>query len=269
MFGWNIGTMSTGAKFLYGIFISAVIGAAFWYLYNRVQKNETSHRKKADKKKYNQNYWYRAEFSVPADYFQGGRIWLNLDSVHRDGDVYVNGTKVGSMVGFFQRGRFDVTTLVKPDGKNALAVLAHIMVRPTAKGADGKWNFNVSSPSLLCSGGWDWMPSVPGYNTGILKDVYLTHTGDVSLIDPWIRSDLPNLTEANAAAKANGLADIVARGSQWQEQLLAMGFTVILSIVATTLIAFALDAVLGMRPATEVERQGLDVTEHGEEGYIL
>ena len=51
MFGWNIGTMSTGAKFLYGIFISAVIGAAFWYLYNRVQKNETSHRKKADKKK--------------------------------------------------------------------------------------------------------------------------------------------------------------------------------------------------------------------------
>lgn len=79
----------------------------------------------------------------------------------------------------------------------------------------------------------------------------------------------PNLTEANAAAKANGLADIVARGSQWQEQLLAMGFTVILSIVATTLIAFALDAVLGMRPATEVERQGLDVTEHGEEGYIL
>jgi hypothetical protein len=157
---------------------------------------------KADKKKYNQNYWYRTEFTVPADYFQGGRIWLNLDSVHRDGDVYLNGTKVGSMLGFFQRGRFDVTSLLKPDGKNALAVLAHIMVRPTAKGPDGKWNFNVSSPSLLCSGGWDWMPSVPGLNTGILKDVYLTHTGDVSLIDPWIRSDLPSLTEANLSIQA-------------------------------------------------------------------
>jgi hypothetical protein len=32
---------------------------------------------------------------------------------------------------------------------------------------------------------------------------------------------------------------------------------------------FALKSTLGLRPATEIERQGLDVTEHGEEGYIL
>jgi len=151
---------------------------------------------RVDKKKYDQNYWYRTEFTVPPEFLEGGRIWLNLDSVHRDGDVYVNGTKVGSMLGFFQRGRFDITGLVKKDGPNALAVLAHIMEVPKEKKPDGKWDFNVSSPSLLCSRGWDWMPRVPGLNTGILRDVYLTHTGDVSLLDPWIRTELPTPREA-------------------------------------------------------------------------
>lgn len=157
----------------------------------------------ADKKKYDQNYWYRTEFTVPDDYFQNGRIWLNLDGVHRDADVYVNGAKVGSMLGFFQRGRFDVTALVKKNEKNSLAVLAHLMDVPKTKGPDGKLNPNCSSPSLLCSRGWDWMPRVPGLNTGIYKDVYLTHTGEVSLIDPWIRSDLPKPTEANLSIQTD------------------------------------------------------------------
>ena len=45
---------------------------------------------KVERKKYDQNFWYRTEFTVPAEYFQSGRIWLNLDGVHRDGDIYVN-----------------------------------------------------------------------------------------------------------------------------------------------------------------------------------
>jgi Amt family ammonium transporter len=48
-----------------------------------------------------------------------------------------------------------------------------------------------------------------------------------------------------------------------------MGLTLILAIVATTVIAFALKATLGLRPTTEVERQGLDITEHQEDGYIM
>jgi len=79
----------------------------------------------------------------------------------------------------------------------------------------------------------------------------------------------PNLTSLNPAAKANGLADLVARGGLWKEQVLAMGLTLILAIVATTVIAFALKATLGLRPTTEVERQGLDITEHQEDGYIM
>ena len=77
--------------------------------------------------KYDRNFWYRTDFSVP-DAYRGRRIWLNLDAVNRDADVYVNGNKVGSMHGFLQRGRFDVTRLVKVGEKNTLAVLDYVPV---------------------------------------------------------------------------------------------------------------------------------------------
>jgi ammonium transporter, Amt family len=79
----------------------------------------------------------------------------------------------------------------------------------------------------------------------------------------------PNLTAENPAARANGLAELVARGGLWHEQLLAMGVTIAVAVVGTAVIGFALRSTLGLRPTTETERQGLDVTEHGEEGYIL
>jgi ammonium transporter, Amt family len=79
----------------------------------------------------------------------------------------------------------------------------------------------------------------------------------------------PNLTAANPAARANGLAEAVAKGSLWQEQVIAMAVTLALAVVVTSVIALVLKATFGLRPNTEIERQGLDVTEHGEEGYIL
>ena len=146
---------------------------------------------KVDAAKYNRNFWYRTEFTVPASY-GGGKTWLNLDGVNKDADIFVNGHGVGAMKGFMQRGRFDITPLVHRGGRNALAVLAYLPVG----------GVNGSSPSLICSQGWDWMPPVPGLNMGIYKDVYLSHTGAVSLMDPWVRTDLPTLKQANLSVQA-------------------------------------------------------------------
>jgi ammonium transporter, Amt family len=77
-----------------------------------------------------------------------------------------------------------------------------------------------------------------------------------------------NLTEANSYAKSNGLADLVANGGLVMEQIKAIGVTLALSIVATVVIAYIVKALVGLRPTAEVERQGLDVNEHGEEGYV-
>ena len=52
------------------------------------------------------------------------------------------------------------------------------------------------------------------------------------------------------------------------EQLKAVGLTIVWSVVATAVIAFIVKASIGLRPTAEVESQGLDINEHGEEGYI-
>ncbi len=51
------------------------------------------------------------------------------------------------------------------------------------------------------------------------------------------------------------------------KQLASVGIVVVWSVVATTLLAYAIKATIGLRPAEDVERQGLDINEHGEEGY--
>jgi Amt family ammonium transporter len=75
------------------------------------------------------------------------------------------------------------------------------------------------------------------------------------------------LTGVLATTEANpGIADIM--DGLLFSQLKAVAVTLVWSIVATTVIAFLVKAVIGLRPTPEVERQGLDVSEHGEEGYI-
>jgi len=69
-------------------------------------------------------------------------------------------------------------------------------------------------------------------------------------------------------AKKNGLAALVTDGGLWLEQLKAIGLTLALSVVATAVIAYIVKAVIGLRPAPEAESQGLDITDHQEEGYI-
>ena len=78
----------------------------------------------------------------------------------------------------------------------------------------------------------------------------------------------PNLI-SEAYAKKNGLAELVTQGGLLGAQLKACAITIVLSVVATAIIAFIVKAIVGLRPTPEVETAGLDVSEHGEEGYII
>ena len=55
----------------------------------------------------------------------------------------------------------------------------------------------------------------------------------------------------------------------WFEQLKAIGITIVLAIAATAIIGGVVKAMIGLRIAPEIERQGLDINEHGEEGYMI
>lgn len=63
------------------------------------------------------------------------------------------------------------------------------------------------------------------------------------------------------------LKDIVGR-TLWLEQLKAIGFTMIYSVLATLVLYYVVKAICGgFRPSEEDERTGLDLTDHGEVGY--
>jgi Amt family ammonium transporter len=72
-------------------------------------------------------------------------------------------------------------------------------------------------------------------------------------------------SEVNSNLSTN-LKDIVGH-TLWIEQLKAICVTMVLAIVGTTVLAFLVKAIVGLRPRTEDEIQGLDFVDHGEVGY--
>jgi len=143
------------------------------------------------------DFWYRDEFTVPAA-DAGKRLWLNFDGINWKADVYVNGSKVGRIEGGFMRGKFDVTALVRPGARNALAVRIEKNATPAAvkvatmqsTGPNGGM-LGADNPTYHASIGWDWIPTIRGRNTGIWADVYLTTSGPVSVENPLVTTTLP------------------------------------------------------------------------------
>ena len=163
---------------------------------------------KVDQTKYNRNFWYRTTFKTSVG--PGEKCWLNFEGINRKGEVFINGFRLGLLDGFMQRGKFDITSLLKKDGDNVLAVLVYWPTKPIA---------NHASPTYISSDGWDWMPSVPGLLQGITDDVYLSSTGAVAFNDIWIRTAVPNkkqgLVSINVELKNNAgeLQDGVLSGT--------------------------------------------------------
>lgn len=72
---------------------------------------------------------------------------------------------------------------------------------------------------------------------------------------------------ANLAGQPS-LAPLIGDGL-WLEQLKAMAITIALAVAGTAIVGWLVNATIGLRTSSDVERQGLDVNEHGEEGYIF
>lgn len=157
---------------------------------------------KVDKKKYDRNFWYRTEFDVPAG-FNKQKIWLNFKGINRKAEVYLNGTKIGSLDGFMERGQYEISGLVHKNTPNVLAVLVYWPQAPLV---------NYASPTYIPSASWDWMPYVPGLNMGITDDVYLSNTGSLIIKDPWIRTNL------STNARADLSIDLQVKNSSTQFQ---------------------------------------------------
>jgi Amt family ammonium transporter len=90
--------------------------------------------------------------------------------------------------------------------------------------------------------------------TGILAVPAKLANGDVN----------PGAVNANLA---NYVDAYIHKGTLWIEQIKAICVTLLLAVVGTAILAFVVKAILGLRPSEETETAGLDLAEHGEEGY--
>ena len=71
-----------------------------------------------------------------------------------------------------------------------------------------------------------------------------------------------------ATKAVNGNLNDELLASLFRSQLSEILVTLILSTVATAVIALVLRMLIGLRPSPDVETAGLDLSEHGEEAYI-
>lgn len=155
------------------------------------------------------DFWYRDSFTLPAS-FAGQQVFLNFDGINWKAEVYLNGQSVGRVDGAFMRGQFEVSQYLK-EGDNYLAVkiiknsLPGPIKEQTAMSTDANGGvMGADNPTFHASIGWDWIPTIRGRNIGIWNDVYLTASGAVRLIDPFVHAELnlPDTTRATIFVEA-------------------------------------------------------------------
>jgi len=152
----------------------------------------------------NHDFWYRTEFAVP-DSYREKRIWLNFDGINWKAEIFLNGADLGAINGAFIRGVFDITNHLQAGKPNVLAVLIHRVAHPGPtdhKVLNGPTKnggvIGLDSPTYVASTKWNWVPSIRGRDAGIWSHVYLKATGDITLDDPFVVTDLsPDHTQAD------------------------------------------------------------------------
>lgn len=119
---------------------------------------------------YHCGWWYRKEFTAPAASHPDGHFWLHFGGINYRADIWLNGRKIADkadVAGAYRTYDFDVTGILKPGGKNILAVETF---------APGENDLGIN---------WvDWSPAPPDKDMGLWGDVDLESTGPVTVRSP-------------------------------------------------------------------------------------
>ncbi len=121
------------------------------------------------------SWWWRTEFAVKPP-FLGDHFWLHFPGINYRANVWVNGKKIADakdVAGTFRIFEFDVTSVLKTDGQNAVALEIF---------APEKNDLGIT---------WvDWNPTPADKDMGIWKEVTLTSNGPVAVRNAFVKSKL-------------------------------------------------------------------------------
>jgi exo-1,4-beta-D-glucosaminidase len=144
--------------------------------------------KSIDKKQFDDSWWFYREFKL-SKIKKGQHITLNFDGISYYANIWLNGKLLASrdsVFGAFRRFSYDITDLV--NSKSNLLAVEVFRAQPG--------DFNL--------GFVDWNPRPADENMGIWREVYLEISGEVSLRNTYVESDLNTpLNEASLTVKTN------------------------------------------------------------------
>ncbi|MEO8726507.1 MAG: sugar-binding domain-containing protein [Acidobacteriaceae bacterium] len=119
---------------------------------------------------YRCGWWFRREFSVPAE--GGKNVSLQFDGINYTGEIWVNGTKVADqqqVVGAYRRYEFDITKWAKRGARNVIAVKT------------------FAPPEQALAINWvDWNPMPPDKDMGLWGEVRFLMHGAVVVRHPSV-----------------------------------------------------------------------------------
>jgi exo-1,4-beta-D-glucosaminidase len=173
---------------------------------------------------YKQDWWYRTEFTAPAGF---SNYTLQFPGINYRAEIWVNGQKVADskqIVGMYVAHELNVTRWIRPGSLNALAV--KVTPETRIQDVDGveladswfdwiNWKYlgykgELSKPHQF------GVSFVPDRNAGIWKPVYLRATGEVTVENPAVNTDLSvpqSLARLSVYANLHSYADRPVTGT--------------------------------------------------------
>jgi hypothetical protein len=157
-----------------------------------------------------QDYWYRIQFTLTASLLPAAaHAELTFEGINYAASVWLNGKLLGTIEGAFRRGSFDVTSLLRPDENNVLAVRISPPPHPgipqeqSILGGPGENGgaMELDGPTFLATEGWDWIPAVRDRNSGIWQPVTLRITQALKIGDAQVVTTFKNHDTTRAAVE--------------------------------------------------------------------
>ena len=218
-----------------------------------------------------------APHSLVATYIGTAMLWVGWYGFNAGSEVGSDGvaanafttTTLATAVASFVWPMWEWITKGKPSvlGFCSGAVAGLVVITPACGwvNANGSVIIGIAAgtiPWFMCYKVKGWL----GYDDAL--DTFGVHAigGTVGAImtgllcDFSVNSLIPKTMTVNGVVMADHAHQVI-------EQLKAVGVTIALSVVGTIIAAYITKVLVGLRPSEEVERAGLDESEHGEVGY--
>ena len=175
----NSGSIISNTKFSYSTWYKADVPSTIMgtLVKDNVYKNVFigDNLKNIPQKQFQNSWWYRTQFIIPK-IIKSKFVKLEFEGINYRANIWLNGKQIsdsGYFAGVYRMFEFDISRIVKRNGKNVLA----IEVFPPKKG----------EPTI---GFVDWNPIAPDNNMGIWRPVKLKFSGDISLNYPFVQSKI-------------------------------------------------------------------------------